>query len=497
MIGLASSASQACKIIAKFNRLIKTQLMRDDDLKAKLDGFCQKTFGSDGQVEQLQRLSGGASMESWAFSFGNWDIVLRRLPEGIVDDEADAATVSAISLDAQADLIELARKAGVTAPKVLAKFSPKDDIGQGFLMVRAEGETLPHKILGNPDFGSAVSRLTEQCAGELAAIHAIDTVNLPDEIQAADASALLKLQEQAYRDLAVTISTYDYAFRWLEEHVPKHEEPKLLHADFRMGNLMINAEGISAVLDWELAHLGDPMEDLSYLCTPSWRFGHYDMEAGGFDSAENLITAYEKASGIAVDRDRFNWWLVYNTLWWGVACLRMGHSYRDGTVHVLERTIIGRRASEVEIDLLLLFEQMGVATGSRFTWVQPALLPTDGEVDYAEILNALIEWNKEKIMPEMKVFDHSLFESRVANNALGITQRHAAWGQKYAKRSAKRLADIGVSTPELCTALRSGEIDINNSDIWNHLRITALERLSIDQPKYAGLHIALKKWSTS
>ncbi len=469
--------------------------MGDEDLKARLDAVCRAHFDSNDEIRDLQQLSGGASMESWAFAHGDQEMVLRRLPEGIAGDDSDAATVSAISLDAQADLIEIAREAGVTAPQVLAKLTSHDGIGQGFLMARAHGETLPHKILANPDFAEAVGRLTEQCARELAAIHAIDPAMLPDEIQAANASQLLQLQEQAYRDLDATIPAYDYAFRWLEDHVPEAQEPRLLHADFRMGNLMIDREGISAVLDWELAHLGDPMEDLTYLCTPSWRFGHYRNEAGGFDSAENMITAYETASGTIVDRDRFNWWLVYNTLWWGVACLRMGHSYRDGTVHVLERTIIGRRASEVEIDLLLLFEQMGVTSGPALDWELPALMPDNGEVEYAEILNALMEWNKEKVMPGVK--GHALFESRVANNALGISQRHAAWGQAFADDSARRLANIGVSTTQLCDTLRRGENEIGDPAIWDHLRLTALERVSIDQPKYAGLKVALEKWSKS
>ena len=468
--------------------------MGDDELKKKLNVFCQKRFSGDGQVDNLQQLSGGASMESWAFDYGDLEIVLRRLPDGIADNEADAATVAAISLDAQADLIELAREANVTAPEVLAKLRSEDNIGQGFLMVRATGETLPHKILGNPDFETAVSRLTEQCAAELAAIHLINIATLPKEIQSVNASNLLTPQEQAYRDLKVEIPAYDYAFRWLEDNIPALEDPKLLHADFRMGNLMINADGISAVLDWELAHLGDPMEDLSYLCTPSWRFGHYEKEAGGFDNAENLIAAYETASDTVVDRERFNWWLIYNTLWWGVACLRMGHSYRDGTVHVLERTIIGRRASEVEIDLLLQFERMRTADSAALSWQLPALLPLDGEVEYAEILNALIEWNKEKVMPETN--GHALFEARVANNALGIAQRYAAWGLTYSERSTQRLANIGVSTSQLCEALRNGDRNIDDPAIWDHLRLTALERLSIDQPKYAGLRVALEKWST-
>ncbi len=465
------------------------------DIQSNLTKFCRKQFGGTNNVENLKHLSGGASMESWAFSFAGKEMVLRRLPDGIDGDDLDAATVSAISLDTQADLIELCRNAGVTAPEVLAKLTADDRLGQGFLMVRALGETLPHKILGKTEFAEALNQLTVQCATELAKIHAINVSTLPKEIQRADPATLLQLQEEAYRDLRVTIPAYDYAFRWLEDNIPTAEAPVLLHADFRMGNLMIDKTGISAVLDWELAHLGDPMEDLSYLCTPSWRFGHYEQEAGGFDSAENLIFAYETASGSKVDRSRFDWWLIYNTLWWGVACLRMGHSYRDGSVHVLERTIIGRRASEVEIDLLLLFEPMRKSESSKLSWHEKALLPEHGEVEYAEILNALIEWNKEKIMPQQE--GHALFESRVANNALGIAQRHASWAGKYAENRNQRLANIGVSTEQLCAKLRHGEREIEEPEIWDHLRLSALERLSIDQPKYAGLKTALNKWSST
>ena len=96
-------------------------------------------------------------------------------------------------------------------------------------------------------------------------------------------------------------------------------------------------------------------------------------------------------------------------------------------------------------------------------------------------------------MPEAK--GHALFESRVANNGMGIAQRHAAWGQQYAENSASRLAEVGVSANELCTTLRTGKRDLYNPKIWDHLRLTALERLSIDQPKYAGLRVALEKWS--
>ncbi|NNC72895.1 MAG: phosphotransferase family protein [Sphingomonadaceae bacterium] len=468
--------------------------MSDAEFADKLTAFCADRFG-EGELSGLNRLSGGASMESWAFDYGGREMVLRRLPEEMAERGGDADPLTAISLETQAELIELARGRGVTAPEVLAVIEERNDFCKGFVMVRAVGETLPHKILGNPDFASAEARLTEQCARELAAIHAIDPADLPGEIKQVTPEMLLAEQEQSYREVEAAIPIYDYAFHWLESEIPTPAEPKLLHADYRMGNLMIDADGISAVLDWELAHLGDPMEDLSYICTPSWRFGHYEKTAGGFDSAENLIAAYEKASGSSVERSRFDWWLLYNTLWWGIACLRMGHSYRDGTAHTLERTIIGRRASEVEIDLLLQFEAMRKAENRALDWAEPPLLPDSGEVGYAEIVNALIEWNKEKVMPGTE--GHALFEARVANNALGIMQRQAAWGQKRQDAASERLAAIGTTHINLCAALRAGERDLDDDDLWNHLRLTALDRLSIDQPKYGGFRVAKERWLES
>jgi len=464
----------------------------DPSLASALAEFCKRQFVG-GSMENLRQLSGGASMESWAFSCGNRDMVLRRLPSGMADLDVDSS-VTAISLPAQADLIELAGRSGVTAPQVLAKLQPSDGIGSGFIMSKADGEALPHKILGNPNYAVAEAQLAKQCARELAAIHAMDTDQLPDEIQVVTAAQLLKQQEEFYRSLQVQIPIFDFAIGWLERHSPPPTKSCLVHADFRMGNLMIGGDGITAVLDWELAHLGDPMEDLAYICTPSWRFGNYEKEAGGFDKADNLISAYENETGSQVNRDHFNWWLTYNTLWWGIACLRMGNAYRDGSVPTLERTIIGRRVSEVEIDLLLQFGDLQDAdqTTADISFIPPALQPDAGEVTYSEIAKALSEWNKAANIPQAS--GHALFEARVGGNALGILQRDAAFGQIFAARQAQRRDRLGVTQDQLCEDLRSGQMDLSEAALWDHLRLTALERILIDQPKYAGFLVAQARW---
>lgn len=463
---------------------MEPQLVRE-----RVSAFCARTIGP-GALDQFERLSGGANMESWLLRWAGEDYVLRRMPDGLASAEREEG-VTAISLADQAQLIRLARDGGVSAPVVPGELAVADGLGEGFLMERARGETLPHKILDAPAMQDAAARLSEQCAGELAAIHALPVAAAPASLIVTTPADLLAEQAATYDRLGGAIAIYDYALGWLERHCPEPAEPALLHGDFRMGNLVVDESGITAVLDWELAHVGDPLEDLAYLCTPSWRFGHWRQEAGGFASRDAFLSAYEAATGRMVDRARFDWWLVYNTLWWGICCLRMGHSWRDGTMPTLERPIIGRRVSEVEIDLLLLFESMGEGGGGPIEWAEPPLLPETGESAYAELLGALRIREKDRLAGTS---GHARFDALMAVNALGMAQREAAWSALFASRQRERFERLGTTEHGLRARLRSGQIALGDDDLWDHLRFSALERLSIDQPKYAGLAEAKERW---
>ncbi len=456
----------------------------------ELTAFCRKTLGTDGKLSDLRRLSGGASMESWAFAYGGEEFVLRRLPAGISPDDEG---LRGVPLATQADVIDLAVQSGVTAPIVRARLSPEDGLGEGFVMDKAEGETLPHKILGNPDFAEAESNLTDQCAAELWSIHNIDPGSLTDSLEYYSPLDLIGLQKDKYDEIGGAIPIYEYTFHWLMQNAPDSGARKLVHGDFRMGNLMIAPTGLSAVLDWELARLGDPVQDLAYLCTPSWRFGHYEKVAGGFDSAEAFLAAYARHSGEDVDPERFRFWLIYSTVWWGVACMVMGEIWRSHGDRSLERTVIGRRVSEVEIDLALLFEEiLPQQICTQLDWKMPEAQDASGETGYDELLTALSEWNSENVQPDLK--GHDRFQSRVAGNALGIAQRQARFGPAFKAASDKRLKAIGFDHGQLCAALSEGRISPEHPGLWDHFRLSALERLTIDQPKYAGLAVALNKW---
>jgi len=312
--------------------------------------------GATGVVNAV-RLSGGASQETWSFDIvhpdGNIGAILRRAPQGY-----GAAPARAAGLHAEAVLMQRAYDAGVPSPKVLHVLQPQDDLGTGFIMARVEGETIPRKILRDEEFAQARPLLARQLGKVLAGIHGLDSSQLPELRRMTAAKEIAEL-ERDYRGFEWPRPVFELALRWLRQRDPGPPQAvTLVHGDFRHGNLIIGPDGLRAVLDWELAHTGDPMEDLGWVCVNSWRFGEIDKAVGGFGTREELFAGYE-AAGCRVDPDRVKFWEVMGTLRWGVMCCGMMQRFRIGAEHSVERAMIGRRASETEIDLLRLLAPRG------------------------------------------------------------------------------------------------------------------------------------------
>ncbi|NPU66933.1 phosphotransferase family protein [Bradyrhizobium sp. 83012] len=308
-------------------------------------------------VRGAAKLSGGASQETWRFDIvhpdGDVGAILRRSPKGY-----GAAPGRAAGLDNEATLMRLAHAAGVPSPEVLHVLSPENDLGTGFIMRRVEGETIARKILRDPQYAQARPRLARQLGGIAAGIHGISRAALPALREMSTTKEIAELARE-YRSFDWPRPVFDLALRWLAQNDPgPSAEVSLVHGDFRNGNLIIGTDGVRAVLDWELAHLGDPMEDLGWICVNSWRFGEIDKPVGGFGPREELFAGYE-AAGRKVDADRVKFWEVMGTLRWGVMCCGMMQRFRQGPDHSMERALIGRRASETEIDLLRLLAPRG------------------------------------------------------------------------------------------------------------------------------------------
>ena len=303
-------------------------------------------------VEDLGQLSSGASQETWAFHLkrphGGVPLILRRAPGGV-----SARTLDTVGLAAEADLMTRAGAAGVPVPEVCLALAPRHHLGEGFLMTRIAGETLGGRIVRDPALARARETLAHQCGAALAALHRTDLHGLPPLRRGTPAAELAHFEE-IHRRHGTARPVFELALRWLARSLPADPPaPRLVHGDFRNGNLVVSGHGLAAVLDWELAHLGDPMEDLGWLCVNSWRFGRIDLPAGGFGTRESLFEGYTGARG-SLDRDRVRWWEVMGTLKWGIMCESMVHAFLTGSERNVEFAAIGRRASETEIDLLRL-----------------------------------------------------------------------------------------------------------------------------------------------
>jgi len=305
------------------------------------------------EVRDLRRLSGGANQETWSFDTSiegtNLPLILRRAPGGARNLAANAST---LTLETEAKLIELAGRSGVPAPGIRCVLQPRDELGSGFLMDRIPGETIARKILRNDEFAEARPGLARQCGAILAAIHRVAADDL--ELAVSPARAQLDQYRALYDAYRHPHPVFELAFRWLADAIPGEVPPGLVHGDFRNGNLVIGADGIRAVLDWELAHIGDPMEDLGWICVNSWRFGEIDRPVGGFGAREEMFAGYQAAGGGAVDPERVKWWETFGSLKWGIICMTMYQFFRGGVDRSVERAAIGRRCSETEIDLLNL-----------------------------------------------------------------------------------------------------------------------------------------------
>lgn len=323
----------------------------ESELERGLDRLAPRMGREATGAHGLRRLTAGATQEVWRFDLaeagGATPLILRRAPGGVRVSE------TAIGLETEAQLLEAAAAAGVPVPPVRYVLRPEDGLGHGFVMGFVEGETLGGRIAKSEALAPARAVLARQCGEVLARIHAMDPDAFP-QLRRSTPAELVAQYKAAYQASGWPRPVFDLAFRWLEAHCPPApERMKLVHGDFRNGNLMIGPDGVRAVLDWEIAHVGDPMEDLGWICTNAWRFGVLDKPVGGFGRREELWAGYEAAGGAPVRREHAHWWEVYGSMRWGVMCAGMAAAFRGADPSV-ERAVIARRTSENEIDLLRL-----------------------------------------------------------------------------------------------------------------------------------------------
>lgn len=336
-----------------------------NDLCSRLEAFLATTIGQPVRVGNVRQLAGGASRESWSVDVeilagshaGRLDLVLRRDMGGMIHDEA-------LRREHEFRVIAAAHEAGVLVPRPRWECSDATVLGAPFfLMDRLEGETVGRRIVREPGLADARRLLPRQMGEQLARIHKVDVArngltflpsNLPGRSPAE--TALERALHQLWR-LGEPHPALELAARWLRSHAPPCDRLVLVHGDFRVGNLMVGPDGLRGVLDWEFAHVGDPVEDLAWPIVRSWRFGQDTMRLGGVGQPDEFFQSYEQAGGHPVDRAAVAYWEIIGNFRWAVGCIAQAHRHLSGQAPSIELASLGRRTAEMELELLELIER--------------------------------------------------------------------------------------------------------------------------------------------
>ena len=324
-------------------------------MKDELALVLRPILGDDVVVENLLTLTGGASRTTYSF-----DAVSGAQHRRLILRTAPADNRFA-GMELEAAVQQAAAEAGAPVPHIVAASDSVAALGNQFLICdEVAGETIVRRIQRSLDDDGRAA-LLEQCAQALAAIHrgCTDAAGLEEKDQ-------LTEWRRRLDELGDTTATFEWAFRWLEANRPARSAIRLVHGDFRMGNLIIDGlepssapagPTLAAVLDWEAVHIGQVYEDLAWFCIRAWRFGApTELAAGGLGTIDDFVTAYERAGGISVDRSALRWWLVLGTLRWGIICRYQAERHLSGQTRSVELAAIGRRVCETEWDVLDLLE---------------------------------------------------------------------------------------------------------------------------------------------
>ncbi len=470
--------------------------MDSAEFESRLGAVLVREIADCTALVSAERLSGGASQETYrltvATGSGERLLCLRRAPGGVV---VETVTRVAPGLATEALLMQCAHAVGVPEPEVHYVLQEKDGLGEGFVMQWLDGEALGARIARAPELAELRPKLAYQCGEIMARIHAIDldATGLRDKLETAPPEFFVEQTWDRYRLLDTPQPMIDYAGRWLMDNLPESYDLALVHNDFRNGNFMVDAAGINAVLDWEIAHIGDPMRDLGWICTNSWRFGVAELPVGGFGEYADLFAGYEAVSGKTVDPAHVKFWEVFGSFWWAVGCLGMAEHYRSGPDKTVERPAIGRRSSECQVDCVNLLIPGPVALVDGVDTAADLDMPRKDE-----LLISVRDFLRNDVMGATS--GRTQFLSRVAGNSLDIVLRDLQLGEPHRRNERERLralldadGDLGSLRWQLVHALRDGTMPLDDPALAEHLRTTVVNQIAIDQPKYSGFRTALAK----
>jgi aminoglycoside phosphotransferase (APT) family kinase protein len=318
------------------------------ELAERLQGL----LGSPVELTGARLVAGGASKEAWAVDVsapaGPLELLVRRAGGGVI--HADT-----LSLEHEYRVIEAAFAAGVRVPRPYGYLGELDG-REAFATELVAGETIGRRIVSRPELEQARQALPLALADEIAKVHSIPAAELPF-LTARD--VLVRL-EQELDSVGEPHPAIELGLHWLRERRPPAAlSPVVLHGDFRIGNVVVSERGLAYVLDWEFAHLGDPLEDVAWPIVRAWRFGADGLRLGGVGEVEPYLERYCELTGREIVVGDLDWWEVLGNAKWAIGALTQSRRHLSGQERSVELAVLGRLAAEMEYELLDLLRRFG------------------------------------------------------------------------------------------------------------------------------------------
>src|SRR5712691_3244194 len=304
-------------------------------------------LGREVDVSEPVLLAGGASRDAWAVDAGGEKLLVRRAAATVMHHDT-------LTLAQEFAVLEAAYEAGVKVPRPYGYVA--DLAGrEAFAMERLEGETIGRRIVQKDELAAAREHLPVQLAEELAKIHAIPAERLPFLPEARIERMVDELDEVGEPHPAIELGLW-----WLRANRPPARTPVVNHGDFRIGNVVVDPHGLVGVLDWEFAHLDDPVRDLAFGMVRAWRFGVPEKRYGGIGDAGSFVERYNELTGFDVRPEELDYWEVAGNVGWAIGCLTQAQRHLTGQDRSVELAILGRLGAEVEYEICHLLERQGM-----------------------------------------------------------------------------------------------------------------------------------------
>ena len=313
-----------------------TTVAIDSDDRTEMREALEAVFGP---VSEPVLLAGGASKEAWAVDAGEEQLLVRRAAVGVIHRHT-------LSLRDEFEVLTAAYEAGVKVPRPVLYIDSLDE-REAFVMERLEGETIGRRIVRM----HVPAQLPLQLAEELAKIHAISHERLPFLVEAQLERMVDELDEVGEPHPAIELGLW-----WLRENRPPPRSPVVSHGDYRIGNVVVDETGLVGILDWEFAHVDDPVRDLGFGLVRAWRFGVDDTRLGGIADVDGYLDRYNERTGFDVRPEELDSWELAGNVAWAIGCLTQAQRHLRWQDRSVELAILGRLGAEVEYEICHLLE---------------------------------------------------------------------------------------------------------------------------------------------